>query len=714
MAVRLSDGFYPIGIKEYGGVLYIVSAKQPDIVPVEFNDATTYAKGVVVYDIVFNDGIKYYYESLKDANGDTLPAQSNESWLYIGLETDFINKYGFIEFGSYPSPEVVGADRLDTSLPYEVINDSATVPSDFKAALYSPLIINDSPFRAGVYVQFTPVGAQVLSATTYRAYTYDEATEILEQQSITKSIYKVRLLHQLTNGYVDLTDDVWEKYAIFYKTTTGFDLNVDTGAHGTHYWFTDPNFKYYCPHNFKGKLALTVELEELDMFSAAPVSIEQVSTNYVITFSVSYANSAGWNIGITPKKVTLAYTTDGSEPDYITIPSTSTVLLNKNLPTFTLTLDVATYGGTLLRYKILPDFYYQMELIDRKFFPQKFLDMHTITGSKVIASQSNDIGIKLETSTNLCETGNSGYRILQRMSLVDSSGGYVDENNDPSTDKYQYLLDDPSVTIGAGEVLIAKYTPNATTGKAEVIPASYVVIPEYKDYLESLVEDVIVKVYDPTCAFITLTVNTNVDYAITPIVVSQGGNAIGGAKTGPTQYTYNIQPGVAVKVAPITSNNLFQVGLETQYNATLMDDTTISFGLPIRIYSTCETVSINQYIDKWLLNVSSIVFVNAIPPDRFTATQTNTGIYPITAVDNSAITGGAGPSPIFYYTTNNINNFSNRPTYNLTFEYTGAHTFDNLRVGGVPAGAPISIAREGTKQHIFYVVNTGISSTNFE
>lgn len=29
MVVKLSEGFYPIGIKEYGGILYIVSAKAP-------------------------------------------------------------------------------------------------------------------------------------------------------------------------------------------------------------------------------------------------------------------------------------------------------------------------------------------------------------------------------------------------------------------------------------------------------------------------------------------------------------------------------------------------------------------------------------------------------------------------------------------------------------------------------------------------------------
>jgi hypothetical protein len=76
MAVKLSEGFYPIGIKEYGGVLYIVSAKKPTIVPTLFSDIVQYAKGDVVYTHIIDTD--YYYESLADINGETLPFESNE------------------------------------------------------------------------------------------------------------------------------------------------------------------------------------------------------------------------------------------------------------------------------------------------------------------------------------------------------------------------------------------------------------------------------------------------------------------------------------------------------------------------------------------------------------------------------------------------------------------------------------------------------------
>jgi hypothetical protein len=54
----------------------------------------------------------------------------------------------------------------------------------------------------------------------------------------------------------------------------------------------DPNFKYYCPHNFKGKLVLSVELEELDLFSIGLVTVDVVSSNYVFTFPINYVNNA--------------------------------------------------------------------------------------------------------------------------------------------------------------------------------------------------------------------------------------------------------------------------------------------------------------------------------------------------------------------------------------------------------------------------------------
>lgn len=50
--VTLSTGFYPLGIKEYGGILYIVSAKLPTVPYtsiLQFNPITQYSSGNIVY-----------------------------------------------------------------------------------------------------------------------------------------------------------------------------------------------------------------------------------------------------------------------------------------------------------------------------------------------------------------------------------------------------------------------------------------------------------------------------------------------------------------------------------------------------------------------------------------------------------------------------------------------------------------------------------------
>ncbi|MGV8961772.1 MAG: hypothetical protein ACOH2V_00055 [Candidatus Saccharimonadaceae bacterium] len=78
--VQLSPGFYPLAIKEYGGILYIISGKEPTIIAEIFNELKTYNKGVVVYkDIDSGLGpVRYFYESLIDSNGATISYESNK------------------------------------------------------------------------------------------------------------------------------------------------------------------------------------------------------------------------------------------------------------------------------------------------------------------------------------------------------------------------------------------------------------------------------------------------------------------------------------------------------------------------------------------------------------------------------------------------------------------------------------------------------------
>ncbi len=96
-SVKLSEGFYPLGMKEYGGVLYIVSAK----------------KGV---------------------DQDGLPKPELDE----------------IEFGSYPSPELASYTTFHGQLDIALIYPNQTNTNIF----YKSNVINRDYFKTGRYVSF--------------------------------------------------------------------------------------------------------------------------------------------------------------------------------------------------------------------------------------------------------------------------------------------------------------------------------------------------------------------------------------------------------------------------------------------------------------------------------------------------------------------------------------------------------------------------------
>lgn len=99
--VHLTSGFNPLGIKEYGGVLYIVSAKLPTSLGEWVNKS--YNEGDIVYKI-FGDQ-KIYFKK-KITGNHPIPDNTNNFWYLIGPEKEFNNQEGLVEFGSYPSPKM--------------------------------------------------------------------------------------------------------------------------------------------------------------------------------------------------------------------------------------------------------------------------------------------------------------------------------------------------------------------------------------------------------------------------------------------------------------------------------------------------------------------------------------------------------------------------------------------------------------------------------
>jgi len=696
--VKLSPGFYPLGMKEYGGILYIVSGKNPEIEPVEFNDAEVYSKGDVVYTKILD--VDYYYESLRNSNNSTLPISSDSSWLYIGTYKDFINRYGFVEFGSYPSPERLDAGKFDASVDYKVENALDTYPNEFKFELYNPKIINDSIFQAGVYVKFFQLANTTLNTDyiSYRAYTNlnSEAYPIYDPKASQRKIYKVKLYHQLSNGFIDLTLDVWRKYARFVQLNYDEELN----SVGTiRFWFNDPNFKYYCPHNYKGKLAISIELEELEEFSLDPLILTSDGTNYTITFPINWFSGAGWTNSPITNYMYICYTTDGSEPIFNINTTTNFQSILTPFPPASnhpqLQFLMSENKGKLLKYKLRPLFsveassFWPMET----YFPQKFIDMHTITGSRLILSEFDDYVITADSDTTVCEVGETGYKITNLLVLENSAGQYLNNELQINPDKFYFYYQNGTAPTN----WLGKYT-FGTDGRAMVTGYNSLLPLSSQSYITGLVQNTIVRTYDPVCLAmprVKLTVVTNREFTLSiPIKVQQMSGLAPGIKVGTNTYEFEVVSGQSFTIVPtaIGTDQLYT------YTGNISVNTGILFGLVTKLTIAAVAFPLDQiYSDRFYINMGSATFGASINSDRFTIEHNNISEYsgPITP---QAITAGQSLEVYDY-----IWNGHTRPLYDIHFLNTGMNNYVNL--------TGIDIAVEGAN-HIFLKDYLGLTQTN--
>ena len=288
--VSLTDGFNPIGIKEFGGVLYIVSAN-------------------------------------KDTNQ--------------------------VEFGSYPSPQILTEESVGNGIPF-TFNDPT------KNSLFTSNVLNNYIFKAGEYAVFEGTDLDLANVTRYR---YSGNLRI----SANLRIYNVKLYLQLTNGFIDLTTDVWNEYARF----KGGTLNDQ-------FWFNDPTFKYYCKSNFKGKLIMSVELEDLPLFKMNYYKVDQQDgVGYTITFNISFLNQTIWNI----TKLRVNYSLD----DWVIKTSHEFTMFNGTAD-YMITVPFDKQGKTL-KFIITPVFYNPGTTTEvTNELPEIYLNKYTASGSELLST----------------------------------------------------------------------------------------------------------------------------------------------------------------------------------------------------------------------------------------------------------------------------------------------------------------------------------------
>lgn len=297
-AVSLSPGFNPLGIKEYGGVLYIVSGKDFDknLRPLVINNIYT------VNEIVLSNN--NYYKCIKDTKLITSDDLANTDIWYnlstnISSDIEVIKaKYNELEFGSYPGPE--NADYGEN-----LVGNSINLT---KGDLYKMTKVSNSIFKAGRYVTFN-----------------------LSSSSI-DDMYVVKLYLQLENGVLDLTEDVKAKL-------------------GSEWWTSSE--PYHCPWLFKGFLNIRLEIKPPSNYRANTpiVSLDPLDNSQVkITVDIDNAKIefSAYKSEVNGNGPVYTYKLDNTTLNYKIYPILGNVSYSNYPPEF---LDQYELRGSINLYK---------------------------------------------------------------------------------------------------------------------------------------------------------------------------------------------------------------------------------------------------------------------------------------------------------------------------------------------------------------------------
>ena len=419
--VKLSEGFQPLGVKEYGGVLYIVSGNK---------------------------------------------------------ET---NK---VEIGSYPAPEF-SDDRL--------LYGTSTLLTQNN--IYKSTVINQNDFKTGRYITFTST-----SSNNFENITNYQVTKI----------YNVKLYHQLENGTLDLTNDVWEKFND-HKSKTG-----DSAIH----WLSSTTFKYYCPTQFKGKLLLQVILDEPEYFkltgmpeiSFVDSSDSESMTQYShkIVFTLDWINSNNISIDLDQNSIELR-DSNGSiisakvsiNEKVITtyIPYKVSDALNNNL-----------IPHNVILYKITPKFYYNGTQLGSEVTPT-FENKYIVQGTRILEQKYNEIYFNLANSS--CVGNNTKeYKNV----ILYNRDSRLDWNLEPSEKEYVFIKQgtmlDSENQVKLGEFIIENNLPKLVNFTEEAQINLNKVQPYLFEHIKSLLETTNVRVFDSSCSMVNINVKFNLAFKI--------------------------------------------------------------------------------------------------------------------------------------------------------------------------------------------------------
>jgi len=416
-----------------------------------------------------------------------------------------IKQEGTIEFGTYPSPEFSENKTFNNSVNYT------------SNKLYSPITINSDDFKSGRSIMFTP-NPGFNSAAATGVYSYTTVGGIRNAKT-----YVVKLWHQLSNGLVDLTEDVQNKYVKFRQSK----LPTITD----NYWFNQADFVYFCPNQYKGKLAMSVELEpikEYELVGVPTLTFDSTTQNfkYEISVKADYGTNSVMSI---PSVSGFIYIGDTYKVKVIAVATNSVSKL-------VFTLPKAEYNNEIIRYEIYPNvkvgsvIYYD----DYRSFPLEFTSKYIISGERFVTTETSSVVYELVQGICNNTTGIYTYRAAI---LKNSDGQNVDKDLMPTGVPHAFML---SGYTNAGYTSLGTYTIGEN-GKPVI--SSYTTSQEVAQVLESK----IVSFASESCIQVTATIKLS--QHPDNISVSQGGETLTLTPVDSTTYTCLVVPNQQINIS---------------------------------------------------------------------------------------------------------------------------------------------------------------------
>ncbi len=339
--------------------------------------------------------------------------------------------------------------------------------------LYEYLTLNAADFKTSRYAQFTAATGDFSNISIYSGGSY------------TPKFYKLKLFHQLNNGYLDLTDDIWKKY-IAWPTKS------------SNHWCKDTSFKYYCPSQYKGKLVSSLQIEDLYKFQLSTIPTWEINGQLDYDLTIKIDNSLKANIVPTTGcvkifKIQFEYTIDGVT---IVVPlvdaTVANIYGNTSITTISITGIPAIYKNKVLEYKITPKIgvtggdYYDGVL------PQEFLENYTIIGRTTITTDFDGVKFLAMLNNTSCDLV-KGTRINNEYVITDDNNNYINASYNPSTVPYVFIRNgfspqDNAVIVGTYDIV--DYKPRLNTPWLNIVDT--VVL--------NMFEQTIAEIVDSSCA----------------------------------------------------------------------------------------------------------------------------------------------------------------------------------------------------------------------